>query len=290
MARDGFDYSASTGHSAPPPNAAGTRDLLDANEIIGEPRKGVKRFWTGREEGLLREHYPRHGLNGCLLALPGRSATSIYQHARILGLVGPGGRVGFAQARWTTSEAIDAVITRAYQAAPSRNGITRCAHAVGRPRWWVSRRAGQLGLVAPRFKEPPWSQEELAVVSDMADHSTGNIRKALKRRGFSRTETAIIVKLKRLRISRASNDPNLFTGRSLAMVMGVGEKAVIRWIEKGWLKAKAVGQARPDRACGAHWEIRRRDVRAFVIDNVAAVDLRKVDKFWFVDLLTGGDV
>jgi hypothetical protein len=27
------------------------------------------------------------------------------------------------------------------------------------------------------------------------------------------------------------------------------------------------------------------DIARFVVDNVAAVDIRKVDKFWFVDLL-----
>jgi hypothetical protein len=33
------------------------------------------------------------------------------------------------------------------------------------------------------------------------------------------------------------------------------------------------------------WWVRRRDVKAFVADNVAQIDFRKVDKVWLVDLL-----
>ncbi|MFC0243657.1 hypothetical protein [Rhodopseudomonas telluris] len=37
---------------------------------------------------------------------------------------------------------------------------------------------------------------------------------------------------------------------------------------------------------GDEWSIHRRAVRAFVIDNIASVDFRKLDKFWLVELLT----
>lgn len=34
--------------------------------------------------------------------------------------------------------------------------------------------------------------------------------------------------------------------------------------------------------------LQARDVRAFILDNAAAVDLRTVDKFWFIDLVGHG--
>jgi hypothetical protein len=40
---------------------------------------------------------------------------------------------------------------------------------------------------------------------------------------------------------------------------------------------------------GDEYWIHRHDVRAFVVANVAAVDLRKVEKFWFVEMLAGKD-
>lgn len=40
----------------------GIRELLDHNPVVGEPCAGTRRFWTGREEKLLRAHYPTGGV------------------------------------------------------------------------------------------------------------------------------------------------------------------------------------------------------------------------------------
>lgn len=71
--------------------------------------------------------------------------------------------------------------------------------------------------------------------------------------------------------------------------MGVDAKVVTGWITKGWLKAQRRGTDRTEAQGGDQWWIHRRDVRTFIIQNAAAVDLRKiVDKEWFVDLLANG--
>lgn len=258
----------------------GIRELLDCNPLVGEQRKGPRRFWTGREEKLLRQHYPLGGVSACLAALPGRTASSIYQRAAILGLRVPGsdGKVHERQA-WETNDQIDALIQRTYQKVPQKKDIQHLAALVGRPRWWVSKRAAKLGLVAPRFKEPAWAEAEIDLITDQAHKHTKTIQKILKRAGFIRTETAIIVKLKRLAADRT--DPNHLNANQLATVMGVDRKTVSGWIAKGWLKAERRNATTTD----DFWWIHRRDIRRFVIDNVAAVDLRKVEKFWFVDLL-----
>lgn len=258
----------------------GIRELLDINPVAGTPRSGTKRFWTGREEGLLRRHYAQGGVSACLSALPGRTAKSIYQRAGQLGLRRPGrdGRVAERQ-RWETSEAIDAIIRRAYQKTPTKNDIQRCAAACGRPRWWVSKRAAALGLVAPRFKDPAWSAAELDLVAANAHKKTSALRAMLKRAGYQRTETAITVKLKRLGADRT--DPDHLNANQLAAAMGVDRKTVAGWIAKGFLKARR----REATATDDFWSIHRRDIRRFVVDNVAAIDLRKVEKFWFVDLM-----
>lgn len=258
----------------------GIRELLDCNPIVGEMRGGPRRFWTGREEKLLREHYPTGGVSACLAALPGRTASSIYQRAGALGLRKPGrdGKVHERQA-WTSNEQIDAIITRTYQTRPDKKAILKCAHTVGRPRWWVSKRAVKLGLVNPRFKEPAWSETEIEIITESAHKHLKSLQKILKRHGFSRTETAIAIKLKRLGTDRT--DPNHLNANQLATVMGVDRKTVGTWIAKGWLKATR----REMTATDDFWWIHRRDIRRFVIENTAAVDLRKVEKFWFVDLL-----
>lgn len=258
-------------------------DLVHSGAIVGEARQGGRRFWTGREEKLLREHFPSGGLAACLPHLPGRSAGAIYQHANVIGLVSPAAKIAPRGPRWSTTEHIDAFIRREYPASCEKGAVAALASRLGRPRWWVSRRAVALGLVPPRRKEAPWSAAELDIVGENGHRDPQAIGAILKRRGFARTATAIIVKLKRLGIDRA--DPDHMTACQLAGVMGVDAKTVTRWIDKGWLKAGRRGTDRVAAQGGDQWWIHHKDVARFIVENTAAVDLRKVEKFWFVDVL-----
>ena len=260
-------------------------DLLRRNPVVGEQRRGPRRFWTSREERVLREVYPTGGVPAALKALPGRSASSIYGHANNLGLASPSTSArNRPREQWSSSDQIDAAISRVYASAPDKGAINRLAAAVGRPRWWVSVRARKLGLVSPRFKEPTWSPEELSIVRENASLSLAALKRRLARAGFTRTETAIKVKLKRIGADRSDEDR--YSARQLAELLGVDGKTVTGWIDKGWLKASRIDG---DKTLGAgrNWSLHRRDVRRFIVDNVASVDLRKVEKFWFVDLLSG---
>jgi len=58
---------------------------------------------------------------------------------------------------------------------------------------------------------------------------------------------------------------------------------VLRWIEKGLLKASKKGTKREN----DEWHIEDRHIRQFIVENVGIIDIRKVDKVWFVELLTG---
>lgn len=272
--------------STPGAYAPAIREMLDDNPIVGELRTGSKRFWTGREIKLLRQHYPLGGVPACLPELTGRTASAIYNRANMEGLGAPASaKHDFRRQRWTKSEAIDAVIRRAYQATPTKGDIQRCAKAVGRPRWWVSRRATAMGLVVPRFKGLPWTEAENELIQSAAHRDPTTIRRMLTSKGFARTETAITVQLKRLGAN--CEDPDHFTACGLGKVMGVDSHVIAGWIGKGWLRAKRRGTERVAEQGGDQWWIHRRDVRAFIVENVAAVDLRKVDKFWFIDLLAG---
>lgn len=258
--------------------------LLDPHRDI-QAKTGPKRFWTTREERVLRENYTEHGAERCAELLPGRTMGAVHQHAQKLGLKGKQFANREFRQRWTTSEQIDAVIRRAYQGEPQRHHIAKLAQTVGRPRWWVSKRASQLGIVAPRFKELPWTQAEVELAENNAHKHPQTIARMLKRHGFKRSPTAIIVKLKRLGAMR--DDPDHYTARGLAELFGVDAKGVTRWIEKGWLQAKHRGTDRKDVQGGDMWWIHRKHVRRFVIENASAVDFHKVDKFWLVDLLAG---
>lgn len=257
-------------------------ELLALNPMTGAPKAPERRFWTGAELKRLREAYPAGGMAAALAALPGRSAKSIYQKAGEQGLRSPQTKRGGKRERWQSSEQIDRLIVQTYGRVRSPRDVARLAQTLRRPSWWVSKRARTLGLVAPRFKEAPWSATEIEIISENAHRVPSYLKAALKRGGFTRSETAIVVKLKRIGADRT--DPNYYTATGLASVLGVDPHQVAAWITKGWLKAKRRGNDAPEER--DHWWIARRDAARFIVENVHAVNFAKVDKHWLVDLLT----
>lgn len=265
-------------------------DFLDCARKPDGSRTGTRRFWTTKEIALLREHYPSGGVVACLQALPGRSARSIYAAAHKEGLAAAGTpkSKGVPRQKWTASPQMDDVIRRVYPNCTDKGSVIALAARLNRPRWWISKRAALLGLVAPRFKEPHWTDAEVEIIGNIASKSPKAIRTALARRGFDRTETAIILKIKRIGADR--QDPNHYTATGLAALMGVNPTTVSAWCEKGWLDAKRRGTERVSIQGGDMWWINRKAVRKFVVESTAHVDIRKVDKFWFVELLAGSAV
>lgn len=264
------------------PDHASIRLLIDLDETIGERRTGAKRFWTTRELQVLRTPYPAEGLEGAFPKLPGRSRQAIYLKAGLLGLQSPRSARGASRRRYTTNDGLDAVIRRAYE-SPERSAIKRLAALTDRPRHWLNCQAKRLGCTVPRFKEPNWTGAEDEIVTENASRSPAVIQRRLARHGFKRTEIAIIIRLKRLDAS--TEDPDHYTASGLAKLFGVAIKVVTGWISKGWLVASRRGTKRTEAQGGDQWWIHRRAVRAFIIGNAAAVDMRKVDKFWFIELL-----
>lgn len=269
-----------------PPSAA-TANAVVAMAGAAAPPQRKRWFWTMPEVRIIEEHYPAGGVEACMERLPHRERGAIYQKAAQLGLRSPATQKPFRE-RWTTSEQLDAAIRRVYQSDRiSRGVVNKLADTIGRPRWWVKKRAAILGLVAPRMKEPAWTESEIEILEEYGHRHPETIRRRLAHAGFKRTTTAVVVKMKRLQVDRTDYDH--FTATALSKMLGVDGKVVTGWIAKGWLKAKRRGTDRTDVQGGDQWWIHRRDVRAFVVGNAAAVDLRKiVDKEWFIDLLANG--
>ncbi|MBI1405690.1 MAG: hypothetical protein GC145_06145 [Caulobacter sp.] len=264
-------------------------DQVWANERETPAPRSAKP-WYASEEKILRACWDGAGSHAEALELARsrlveRSPAAIYQRARRLGLIG--GRPARARGRirqiWEPLPLIDEAIRRAYQGQVGRKGAAAVGRDYGRPAWWVQRRAMQLGLSQPRGKEPPWSDAEIAILNDQEGGGPSMIKRALTKAGYRRTAAAIRVKMVRLKLSTAVDNPDVFSPPQLAVVFGVDPKAVSRWIEKGWLAAKAAGNGE----ARTHWKIHRKAARAFVFDHPEAVDLRKVEKFAFLDLIGG---
>jgi hypothetical protein len=192
--------------------------------------------------------------------------------------------------KWVATETIDTMLRRIYaERCDSRSselpGLKEYAARIGWPHSALKQRARKLGLA--RTKETPWLPVELRTLQTYAWMCDARIRLKLKAHGFHRTETAIHLKLTR---TRAKQNLPYYTAQSLAECFGIDVHTIMRWLRRGLLKGKRRETARTEIQGGDMWLIHERDVRHFLLTSPAEYDLRKVEKFWFLDLITEGKV
>lgn len=187
------------------------------------------------------------------------------------------------------TERMDEAIRKAYaERADLRTStiipnLTELATKWNMPKHEVTKRGKALGLA--RTKESPWSEAELKILHEFAWMSIGRISIKLKNRGFSRSETAVKLKLKRIGARRDANS-DIYTARGLAECFGIDAHAITRWIKLGLLKAEHRGTDHKRDT----WQIHENDVRTFIMLNPQEYDLRKVDQLWFLDMITNGKI
>lgn len=152
----------------------------------------------------------------------------------------------------------------------------------GLPRWKISRYAQNMGWSAKQKKEPNWTDQELRILKQSAHHCPGVIQRRLKNKGYKRGVVGIVLKRKRMRYLQNINGQS---ARSLSICLGEDVHFVMRAIRGGLLKASRRIQKRTPQQGGNFYLIKDKDVRNFIINNIHMLDLRKVDKYWFVDIL-----
>jgi len=178
-----------------------------------------------------------------------------------------------------------AAIKETYQTTTGSGEVRELAKRLGLPRWKITKYAQKNGLTPIRKKEPDWSERELRILQQSSHRDLATIQKHLKKAGYRRTVTGIALKRKRMRFLRNLDG---HSSRQVAEGFGVDDHCITRWIRQGYLKAKKRGTARTARQRGDIWYITDAQIRDFIINCIDEIDIRKVDKYWFVDLLAGG--
>jgi hypothetical protein len=255
---------------------------VDERFYAAPPVSNRHRPWRADELALLREQYPIGGVKAALAVLPERSRKAIYTKADELGLRAPAPThlPTKAPTRYPSTEAIDAEVRRVYQAGPNNAELNALARRLMRPRAWIMRRAGRLGLVTPSFAPVEWHPEEIKIIERHAHQSYDWIRTLLRQRGWQRTASAIATKVKLLELDRS--DPDNWTTYQLAPVLGVAPLTIRRWILQEGLPARREGT----RSETDPYMVNRDDLRRWIATHPQLVDLRKVERYWFIELLT----
>jgi len=185
---------------------------------------------------------------------------------------------------WPTPE-IDETIRRCFARKYQDGGaLASAARETGWTKNAVVQRARELGLSHAR-NEVRWTDAEERLLEELAHQSPQTIQIHLREKfGVSRTLTSIEAKRQRLGLLSNLDGMNL---RQLAEALGVAKKTVDRWLSGGWIRG--ILRFPELQAVNRHvWFFPNAEIRRFIIEHLVAVDLARVEKYWFVDLLTNG--
>lgn len=149
------------------------------------------------------------------------------------------------------------------------------------------KRAVDLGCLYPlKAGGAPWTEPELAILEASAHCPIDTIRSRLRRRGYRRSNGAIIKQRLERHGTRAECrlSADVYSASQAADLIGSQPCLIGSYIRRGWLRAEQI-----DMAAGRYeYHIRAADLRQFVMQHTAYVNLERVDKYAFVDLLCPG--
>ena len=185
------------------------------------------------------------------------------------------------------TEEIDARIRKAYQEEVGMKTklhtgyLSKLSEELDMPSWRISKRATELGVLPTKKKEANWNTRELRILESSSHLSLSRIQKNLKRVGFQRTQQGIQQKRKHMRYLQNLNG---HSAASVAVGFGIDKKGVVGRIEKGWLRASRRETTRDEGNANMYY-IKDKWIKEFIVESVAVIDFRKLDKYWIVDIL-----
>jgi hypothetical protein len=189
--------------------------------------------------------------------------------------------------KYVPNPTLDSAIRDAYR--KQRQGDRAALRAVAARIGWspnaVAKRGAELGIT--RAKEPPWAAAEEELLARVGYLAPSGIQQQFSAAGFSRSIAAIQMKLNRTRIKQNLEG---YSANSLAAALGVDVHKILTWIRRGCLAAERRRTDRIADRCGDTWWISDRAVKRFILRTPEEIDLARVEKIWFLDLLTGGKV
>jgi hypothetical protein len=245
-----------------------------------ERLEGKRPFWSPAEWAVLRRYYPELGAAGLAPYLPARTVPAITETARKAGIHF---NAPYSKQKPTTAQ-LDQAIKRLYKNGVLESGqMARFCRQWDRPRQWVRMRAIQLGVCQPRRRGVGWQAEEDAILEQFEGRGTRYVQVQLMKAGhLGRTEPAIAQRMKYLDLT-VRDRTDFYTAQEVSRLLNLEIHVPLNWIKAGKLKAKK--RASQSDAATVAWEIRRSDLRAFMIAYPGEWYPGRCDVYWLVDIL-----
>lgn len=169
---------------------------------------------------------------------------------------------------------------------PDRGKIARLAKKIGVPRTKLSNIARSNGWIPVKMAgdyHRAWCDREDEIVIRNGHCAVITTRRRLKKYGYIRSISAIECRRAKLRAVSYSEG---MSAKALADCMGIDSHVILKAIKAGKLKAKRKEGYEGEKV---DWFIMPKSVREYIKTWLPEIDIRKCEKFWLVDMLTGAD-
>lgn len=242
-------------------------------------KKRPHRFWTKKEEDLLRRCYSNNqDVVEALAKRTGRTQKAIQLRAYAHGLTTDQGRAPNAEPHEWSQEEID-ILRREYQGTSASK--EEIAKALGLTPAQIHYQVQRLGLAKTNDRRR-WTKEEDERLKDlMGRTSPTKIAKLM-----NRTVNSIVVRSKRLNISRRDRE-GWYTKMEVCQILGKDHRWVQTRIDCGTLKAAYHMGKEPQGPGGAMWHINEKDLKDFITRYCHELNGRNVDLIQIVQILVG---
>ncbi|WP_367154689.1 MerR family DNA-binding transcriptional regulator [Methylomonas sp. HYX-M1] len=185
------------------------------------------------------------------------------------------------------TERTDKLIIAAYQSAGYNKGaVKKAVKATGFSIGTLHRRAAELGVVPSHRKLHSWEPWQVQLLEDNAHKSLSALNSMICRRGGpSRSLLAIAAQLKDLGLGQRQSriDAGIYSAAQAAKLLGVTDDVIRRYINIGLLSAK-----QRDDITKREYSITDADLKKLLMTHTCEVNFTKIDKYWLVECLTGG--
>lgn len=118
---------------------------------------------------------------------------------------------------------------------------------------------------------------------DRLENMVGQVSTATIANKLGRPESSVVNKLRRLGTPRRVRDG--YTMRELELYLGEDHHKITKWIQGGWLQDRLRGTRPRGRRGNDIHRIREEDVVEFIRNHPQEINLGKVDRVWFLDLV-----
>jgi len=180
--------------------------------------------------------------------------------------------------KFPISEKNDATIRRMIK---SNYSVTDIRKATGMSHYRLKRYIIDEDLIDNvKFRYSRWSDTELSFLEKYQYLTNKSLSVKFHKSGFNRSPVAVSIMRRRLRLLQNKKG---MSASQLSLCLGVSHAVILRDVQK---KRLIVKQNDMKKDGNIEYVIKEADIREYITNNISAIDLAKVDKYWFLDLFT----